>query len=130
MFLLMSIYLQCTVVKNVFIFSGVATPVSLKGACNTASSGSACPSPVSSDSGGTFPQELIDNFALNLYIKNKLSINSLGKVPSPSDETGEGQTEPDLAVLQAPFKETGVATPEKKDKKYFYSCGFGWLNSL
>ena len=100
--------------KDVFIFSGVATPVSLKGACNTASSGSACPSPVSSDSGGTFPQELIDNFALNLYIKNKLSINSLGKVPSPSDETGEGQTEPDLAVLQAPFKETGVAAPEKK----------------
>ena len=63
----MSIYSQCTVVKNVFIFSGVATPVSLKGACNTASSGSACPSPVSSDGGGTFPQELIDNFALNLH---------------------------------------------------------------
>ena len=54
-------------VKNVFIFSGVATPVSLKGACNTASSGSACPSQVSSDGGGTFPQELIDNFALNLH---------------------------------------------------------------
>ena len=67
MFLLVSIYSQCTVVKNVFIFSGVATPVSLKGACNTASSGSACPSPVSSDGGGTFPQELIDNFALNLH---------------------------------------------------------------
>ena len=46
-------------------------------------------------------------------------------MPPPSDETGEGQAEPELAVLQAPFKETGVATPEKKDKKYFYSCGFG-----
>ena len=35
-------------------------------------------------------------------------------MPPPSDETGEGQAEPELAVLQAPFKETGVATPEKK----------------
>ena len=43
----------------------------------------------------------------------KLSINYGGKVPPPSDETGEGQAEPELAVLQAPFKETGVATPEK-----------------
>ena len=34
-------------------------------------------------------------------------------MPPPSDETGEGQAEPELAVLQAPFKETGVATPEK-----------------
>ena len=34
-------------------------------------------------------------------------------MPSPSDETGEGQAEPELAVLQAPFKETEVATPEK-----------------
>ena len=102
----------------------------MKRACNTASSGSACPSPVSSDGGYTFPWELIDNFALNLHIMKKLSINSLWKVPSPSDETGEGQTEPELAVLQAPFKETGVATPDKKVKKYFYSCGFGWLNSL
>ena len=46
-------------------------------------------------------------------------------MPPPSDETGEGQAEPELAVLQAPFKETGVATPDKKVKKYFYSCGFG-----
>ena len=111
-------------------FSGVATPVSLKRACNTASSGSAFPSPVSSDGGGTFPQELIDNFALNLNRVDILSINSLGKLPSRSDETEEEQTEPELGVLQAPFKETGVATPEKKVKKYFYSCGFGWLNSL
>ena len=34
-------------------------------------------------------------------------------MPPPSDETGEGQAEPELAVLQAPFKETGVVTPEK-----------------
>ena len=45
---------------------------------------------------------------------DKLSINSLGKVQSPSDETGEGQAEPELAVLHAPFKETGVAASEKK----------------
>jgi hypothetical protein len=77
-------------------FSGVATPVSLKRACNTASSGSAFPSPVSSDGGGTFPQELIDNFALNLNRVDILSINSLGKLPSRSDETEEEQTEPEL----------------------------------
>ena len=57
-------------------FSGVATPVSLKGACNTASSGSAYPSPVSSDGGGTFPQELIYNFSILCRLSAKLSINS------------------------------------------------------
>ena len=63
-------------VKNVFIFSGVATPVSLKGACKTASSGSVCPSPVSSDGDGTFHKELIDNFFIMCRLSAKLSINS------------------------------------------------------
>ena len=48
-------------------------------------------------------------------------------MPPPSDETGEGQADPELAVLQAPFKETGVATPEKI-KTYFYS--FLWCNEF
>lgn len=48
----------------------VTTPVSLKGGNNTSSS-SNCQSPTSSE-GGTFPQELIDNFALNLHRIGKL----------------------------------------------------------
>ena len=59
--------------------------------------------------------------------QTKLSINSLGKVQSPSDETGQRQAELELAVLQAPFKETGVATPEKI-KTFFYS--FSWCNDF
>ena len=52
----------------ILIFNvGVATPVSLKGfgGGNTSSS-SNCQSPTSSE-GGSFPQELIDNFALNMH---------------------------------------------------------------
>ena len=48
-------------------------------------------------------------------------------MPPPSDETGEGQAEPELAVLHAPFKETGVATPEK-NKEISYS--FSWCNDF
>ena len=43
----------------------MATPVSLKG--YTTGSGSTSQSPTSSEGGGSFPQELIDNFALNLH---------------------------------------------------------------
>ncbi len=52
--------------------AGVATPVSTKE--GTTSSGSTCHSPASSE-GGSFPQELIDNFALNMhryYVDNAL----------------------------------------------------------
>ena len=48
-------------------------------------------------------------------------------MPPPSDETGEGQAEPELAVLQAPFKETGVATPEKI--KNFFTAFHGVMIS-
>ena len=56
-------------------------------------------------------------------------------MPSPSDEIGEGQAEPELAVLQALFKETGVVTPEKI-KTFFttvhlnFAYGFSLLNYL
>ena len=49
-------------------------------------------------------------------------------MPPPSDETGEGQAEPELAVLQAPFKETGVATPEKI-KTYFTTVHYEYIDT-